>query len=85
MYCKYKFVTTGNEEFFSTVNKEFLNEIKFPSQLNKHNLANVTYIDFIVNTVQRTPFAGLAVSGVRSHAHTPMHAKFCLAARSSRA
>ena len=49
MYCKYKFVNTGNEEFFSTVNKELLDEIKSPSQLNKHNLANVTYIDFIVN------------------------------------
>ena len=35
---------------FNNVNKEFLDEIKSPSQLNEHEVnTNVTDIDFIVN------------------------------------
>ena len=37
-------------EFFNTVNKEFLDEIKSLSQLNEHEVnINVTDIDFTVN------------------------------------
>ena len=44
------FVNTANKEFFNTINKEFLDEIKSPSQLNKHKVnTNVTDNDFIVN------------------------------------
>ena len=44
------FVNTANNEFFNTVNKKFLEQIKSPSQLNKHEVnTNVTGIDFIEN------------------------------------
>ena len=36
--------------FFNTVNKEFFNKIKSPSQLNEREVnTNITDIDFIVN------------------------------------
>ena len=44
------FVNTANNEFFNTINKEFLDEIKSPTQLNEQEVnTNVTDIDFIVN------------------------------------
>ena len=40
----------------NTINKEFLDEIKSPCQFNEHEVnTNITDIDFIVTTVQRTP------------------------------
>ena len=44
------FVNIANNEFFNTMNVEFLNEIKSPTQLNELEVnTNVTDIDFIVN------------------------------------
>ena len=44
------FVNTANNESFNTVNKEFLDENKSPSQPNEHeDNTNITDIDFIVN------------------------------------
>ena len=44
------FANTANNEFFNTINKELLDEIKSPTQLNEHEVnTNVTDIDFIVN------------------------------------
>ena len=50
------FVNTSNNEFFNTINKEFLDQIKLTCQFNEHEVnTNVTDIDVIVTTVQRTP------------------------------
>ena len=44
------FVNAANNESFNTVNKEFLDESKSPSQPNEHeDNTNITDIDFIVN------------------------------------
>ena len=52
--------------FFNTINKEFLDEIKSPCQFNEHEVnTNVTDIDFIVTTVQRTPIVLFHIQIIR--------------------